>query len=180
MKRIILGLAAGLSLVLAGSTSHADTISVAVDVPVQYDFDDGGTADDVSGFKVAVEFPFFVGLGFENHTATQKPGGIPTEVEFRIVDFFFHLPVPVINIGLGIGVGTASVVEVPETVGKRFDDDIVFQYFFTLGYPVAPLFDIHLGYHVLSGTVDQLVDNVKTDEKILDGNMVSLGIKVGF
>ena len=180
MKRIILGLVTGLSLVLLGSTSHADTVSVALDVPIRYDFDQGGGADEVSGFKVAVQLPFLAGIGFEDYTATLKSGGTATEVAFSIVDCFLELPFPAINIGLGIGFGTAAVVEDPATPGRRFDDANVFQYFFTLGYPVGPLFDIHLGYHVVSGSADLLVNDVKAGELNVDGNMLSLGVKIGF
>lgn len=180
MKKIILGLVTGLSLALITSPDQADAISLALDVPIQYNFDEGSGDDSVSGFIVALELPFLGGIAFEDYTVTRESGGISTDVEFSIVDFFLSLPFPVVNLGLGIGFGSASVVEDPATAGRTFDDADIFQYFITLGYPVVPLFDIHLGYHVVSGSADILVDGSKTAEANLDGNMLSLGIKIGF
>jgi hypothetical protein len=180
MKRKIFCLMAGVSLVFFASAAHADVFSVAADVPLQYSFDDGGSADDVSGFKLAVSLPFLVGIGVEQYTATVESPGLSTDVDFSIVDVFVNLPVPIINLGLGIGLGSASVEQTPATAGQTFEDADIFQYFVTLGYPIAVLFDVHLGYHVVGGTSDIKQSGSKVGEAKLDGNMLSLGIKIGF
>lgn len=180
MKKTIVGLIAGLSLIFSASAAYAAFFSVGLDVPLQYSFEDGGSADDVSGFKATLSLPFFVGFGVENYTATVNSSSANTEVEFSFFDLFVNLPIPAIIIGLGVGVGSATVTQSPETTGLAFEDADLFQYFVTLGYPVFPLFDIHLGYHVVSGTSDVKLNGSKVQEANLDGTMLSLGISFGF
>ena len=179
MKKTFIGLVAGLSLLLFASPVSA-FFSVAADLPLQYNFSEGEAADDVSGLKVSVSLPFFVGFGLEQYTATVDSTGLKREVEFSIFDLYVNLPIPAVIIGIGVGVGTASVTDTPETTGQSLSDAALSQYFVTLGYPIFPLFDIHVGYHVISGTSDVKVNGIKTSELVLDGNMLSVGVAVGF
>lgn len=180
MKRTIIGLVAGAGLILFAGAAQADVFSVSADVPIAYSFSEGGSADEVSGYKLGVSLPFLVGFGVEEYTATLKSNGVKSERNFSFIDLFFNLPVPLVNIALGYGFGTASVDQTPATTGLTYEDADVNQYFLSVGYPFAGVFDVHLGYHVVSGSGDVKQDNTKIGETKLDGNMVSLGVKVGF
>ncbi len=171
MKRNLIGLAAAFALICSASAAQAQIFSIAADIPVNYQFDSGGSADDVSGFKFAVNFPFFVGFGFEDYTASIGTA----DVDFQIFDVFLDLPTPFINIGLGLGFGKASV-SAPAAFGT-FDDASIFQFFTTLGIPFATVWDVHIGYHVLSGTADSTSGAGGVE---VDGKMLSLGIRLGF
>jgi len=74
MRKLCIGIAAAAALLFAASPVWA--LSVSLDLPVSYHFDDGGNADSVSGFKLGVGLPLLplvgVGLGYENYEAKLK------------------------------------------------------------------------------------------------------------
>ena len=104
MKKTIVVLTVGISLMFSASAAYANFFSVGLDVPLQYTLDDGDKADDISGFKVTLALPFFVGFGFEDYTATFNTSSVETEVEISFVDLFVNLPIPLIIIGVGVGI----------------------------------------------------------------------------
>lgn len=180
MKQKLSMAAAGIAMLFVASTAQAEFFSVAFDVPVQYKFSQGGSADKVTGFKAAVNFPFLFGLGFEDYTATLDNGagtGVAREVGITFFDIFLDLPTPLINIGVGAGVGTADVVDdAPST--EEFSDTTVLQAFVTLGVPIYELFDVHIGYHLIKGTAKNK-DSTASDF-VIDGDMLSIGVRFGF
>ncbi len=174
MKRNLIAAAIASALICAASAAHAQFFSISADLPVQYKFDQGGSADDVSGFTAAVNLPFLVGFGYEDYSATLNN---VRKVTFTIFDVFIDLPTPLINIGLGLGFGSAEVKDGSGS-GETFDDATVFQYFVTIGLPFAAVFDVHIGYHALQGTADN--KNAANPDIDIDGNMLSLGVRIGF
>lgn len=180
MKRNLIAAMIASALICAASAAHAQFFSISADLPVQYKFDQGGSADDVSGFTAAVNLPFLVGFGYEDYSATLNNGagaGISREVTFTIFDVFIDLPTPLINIGLGLGFGSAEIKDGAGST-ETFDDASVFQYFVTIGLPFAEVFDVHIGYHALQGTADN--KNAAGQDIDIDGNMLSLGLRIGF
>ena len=100
MKYTLRIAAVSIALVLSATAAQAQFFSVAVDIPVQYKFDEIGTADDVSGFKVALNLPFLLGLGFEDYTVTKDnggAGGVSREVGITLFDVFLDLPANLSN-----------------------------------------------------------------------------------
>ena len=171
---------AGFAMFLFASTAQAELFSVALDIPVQYKFSQGNDADKVSGFKAAVNFPLLFGLGFEDYTATLdtgNSGGGAREVGITMFDIFLDLPTPLINIGLGAGAGTAEVVD-DEASTEEFSDTTVLQAFVTLGIPIYELFDVHIGYHLIKGTADN--KDTSLPNFVIDGDMLSVGVRFGF
>ncbi len=180
MKKNLIAAAIASALICAASAAHAQFFSISADLPVQYKFDQGGSADDVSGFTAAVNLPFLVGFGYESYSATLNNGagvGISREITFTIFDVFFDLPTPLVNIGLGLGFGSAEVKDGAGST-QTFDDADVFQYFVTIGLPFAGVFDVHLGFHALQGTADN--KSATGQDQDIDGKMISLGLRIGF
>lgn len=180
MKKALIGLIAGLTFVFAAPGAHAALFFVGADVPLQFDLSDGGSAEEISGLKATVTLPFFVGFGIEQYTATFNTAAVSGDVEVSMFDLFFNLPIPLVIIGLGAGVGKAVVDDTRANSGLTFEDADLTQVFVTLGLPIAALFDIHVGYHVLKGSSEVRLNGEKFTEVTLDGTMISLGIGFGF
>lgn len=193
MNKTWVALMAGVSLLLMQGAARADVFSITADVPVQLSLKlDGDSVDNsVSGFKVGVSLPFLVGFGYESYKAAldKKDLGLGTkgDLNFQLIDIFFNLPVPVVNIALGVGAGTATFD--PDKFDLGGGDSVtlnaanVTQYFVSLGIPIAVLFDVHVGYHVLSGSFDIKTTSsggTSKDSSDLKATMISLGAKVGF
>ena len=187
MKKLIVGSLAVFVLFWASSPAQADFFSVAVDSPVAFSFDDASTVKDVSGAKFSVSFPFLVGLAYEKYDVTQTQSGLnllsqPVTEDFvstiSMVDIFFTLPIPFVNIVLGLGSGTAKFEGPNSQFYKNAD---LTQYFVSVGIPFAAILDIHVGYHVISGEAESTsLTNPAVVNKKMDGNMTSIGLKLGF
>jgi hypothetical protein len=191
MKKTWVALAAGMALLLAQGVARADVFSITADVPLQLSLklDKTTVGNSVAGYKVGVSLPFLVGFGYEAYNAAldKKDFGAKADLDFRIFDVFLNLPVPVVNIALGLGAGTATFnpdkFDLGGGVTFKTDSAAVTQYFVSLGIPIATLFDVHLGYHVLNGKFDTktTVGGVTAkDSSDLKASMISLGAKVGF
>ena len=192
MKKLIIGSLAVFALFWASSPAQAEFFSVAVDAPVAFSFDDASTVKDVSGSKISVSFPFLIGLGYENYDVTQTLSGIdpittsPTTGNFvstiTMLDVFFTLPIPFINIVLGLGSGTAKF-EGPNS--QFYKTANLSQYYVSVGIPFAAILDLHVGYHVISGEAEStspvaIGGNPAVLNRKMDGNMTSIGLKLGF
>lgn len=168
MRKLLAGLAVGwAALFLGWSTAPADTLSVSADLPVAFEFDDSDIdSDGVSGYKVGVSVPLiFAGVGMEDYTVDEKDGA---EITYNFFDLFLDIPFPILNVGLGAGIGQVEV-----TNAGAFDSDgDASQWWASLGIPFGAIFDVHVAHHVITADTDK-VDN-------LDGQMTSVGIKIGF
>ncbi len=177
MNKLWVGFAVGVAALFAASTASA--FSIALDAPVAYEFDDGGSADEVSGFKLGLAFittPFVdLGVGYERYELTEDVSGTDATVTFDIIDVFVDLPFPFINIVIGAGVGSTEFEL--GTVSKRAD---VTQWYVSLGYPILLLFDIHVGWHqVMADEIDFTFGGLP-DTVDVSGTMWSVGAKLGF
>jgi hypothetical protein len=190
----------GLSLLAFGLTTDAFAWSVAVDAPVSYTLNtanvtqSGGAllsskdAATVSGYKVAIKLPFFLGVGYEDYktafsvSPSQAPNGITNFkllTSFKIYDLFVELPISVVHIGLGAGIGEAKGDTDPP-LGAVFKSAAVTQYFATLGLPIGKMLDVHVGYHVVNVSDMDVATPNGPDTLRLSGSMLSAGIRLGF
>ncbi|MCH8884370.1 MAG: hypothetical protein IIA41_12860 [SAR324 cluster bacterium] len=177
MNKLWVGFAAGLAALFAASTASA--FSIALDVPVAYEFDDGGSADEVSGFKLGLGILTFpavdFGLGYERYELTEDAGGTDATVTFDIIDVFVDIPFPFINIVIGAGMGRTEFEL--GTVSKSAD---VTQWYVSLGYPILLLFDIHVGWHQVMVDEIDVPMGATTVPVDVSGTMWSVGAKLGF
>jgi len=191
MSKAWLAMLAGVSLLLAQGIAKADTLSVTADIPLQLQLklDKTDVGNSVSGYKVGVSLPFLVGFGVEGYKAAldKKDFGAKGDLNLQLVDIFLNLPVPVVNIALGAGVGTASFDPNKYDLGGgdslKLSSGTVTQYFASVGIPIAVLFDVHLGYHVLSGKFDTKTTTAGVttkDSSDLKATLITLGAKAGF
>lgn len=184
MKKTWVAVAAGVALLLGQGIARADVFSVTLDVPLQLNLKLDSTKVDnsVSGFIAGVSLPFLVGFGYENYTAALNKkdlGGVKAaDYKVQMFDIFLNLPIPVVNIAIGGGLGTGQFN--PDDFpgpGVKVKDAALSQYFVSLGYPILPLLDVHLGYRVFSGSHDIKPGGGSADAK---GNLLSIGAKLGF
>lgn len=134
----------------------------------------------VSGFTAAVSLGW-LGLDYENYVNSFSKSGLKFDYDVTMYDILVNLPIPVVDIVLGGGVGNGSFSNC-----KIAGTGCTFQlktanltgYFASFGIPIFPLVDLHLGYHVFSGTNDAKVAGVS--KETVSGDMYSLGIRVGF
>jgi len=181
-RAAILAIALG-TILAVGQSAHADTLAVSADLPVSMSISakSSGTTHNyndssVSGLGVGLSLPFLIGLGYENYSGAFSGAGNRFNYGVTMYDLFLNLPIPVVNIAIGAGVGNGSIGG--GNVGSSYKDASLTQWFASLGVPILPLLDIHVGYHAFSGTND-----AKTAGKSnisVNGDMWSLGLKLGF
>ncbi len=158
-----------LGAVLFASPAKADLVSVTLDVPTNFSFDETNVdvVDDVSGYKIGINLPVLPGLAIENYTVTTKGDVV---LDFALYDVYVDLPIPVINISLGVGIGKVTLPQ------EEIESADVSQVFLELGWPIFGVADIHLGYHQISGDL-----KAPSGEEIsLDSTLTTIGFKVGF
>lgn len=172
MNKILVAIAAGAAALFAASTASA--VMLSLDIPVAYEFEDGGSADEVTGFKAGVALPlspaFLVGVAYESYELTEEAGTDDAIINFEIFDVFIELPFSLVNIGLGYGQGTADLEL--QTIDESTD---VTNAFITLGLPVG-VWDLHVGWHSVSA------DEIDTAFGPIDlsGTMWSVGAAIFF
>ncbi|HEX9843263.1 MAG TPA: hypothetical protein VGC20_10965, partial [bacterium] len=69
MKKLAAFLLAAAGIAFASTPAWADFFAVSADLPVSFTADDTA-ADSVTGYKLSLSTPFFVGVGTENYTGT--------------------------------------------------------------------------------------------------------------
>jgi hypothetical protein len=177
-----------LGAALLARPARADTFSVFADLPVDFSLhlDNGAgttenaSASGLSGYKVGITLPIFVGLAYESYGGKFNSPNIVGQsfnYDVTMVDLFLNLPLPVLNIAVGLGQGTGKFSNGPANVSVK--DANLSQWFASLGINVAPLVDVHLGYHSFSGKNEVTTPPGSPGLKV-DGTMTSLGVKIGF
>jgi len=96
------------------------------------------------------------------------------KVATTIYNLYYLLPIPVINLTLGAGVGSTEMK--CSTCAETFDKGSATQMYASLGFPIIPLFDLHLSYRSVSSKV-----KIKSGgEHDFGGNVMGLGIGFNF
>ena len=175
MKKIILTVFAASSLLLYSTPSFA-LLSVSVGVPVSQTPEEcEGTCetDSLSGYFLGVQLPFALGLGIDNIKHKSKGDTLAGVID--IYNIFYQLPIPVINLIFGLGVGSISVEgDGSEDWGKGSAS----QWYTSIGFPIMPLFDIHLSYRSITSKEMKWKSN---GEKIKNNaTVMGAGFSIGF
>ena len=165
MKKIILTVFAASSLLLYSTQAFA-LLSVSVGVPLGYSFTDGDSNSNTEGYFLGVQLPFALGLGIDSH---KVKGDKPQElvVDTNMYNLFYQLPIPVINLILGVGTGSQELI--CDDVGNgtscsdSFDKGSATQFYTSLGFPIMPLFDLHISYRMITS---KNMKNKASEEKL--------------
>ena len=146
MKKIILTVFAASSLLLYSTPSFA-LLSVSVGVPVDY----SGNSN-TEGYFLGVQLPFALGLGMDSHKSKGDDGG--AVLDTNMYNLFYQLPIPVINLILGLGTGSQELICDDIGNGTSCSDSVdkgsATQFYTSLGFPIMPLFDVHISYRMIT------------------------------
>ena len=181
MKKIILTVFAASSLLLYSTQAFA-LLSVSVGMPLGYSFTQGGGSNsNMEGYFLGVQLPFALGLGMDSH---KVKGDKPQElvVETNMYNLFYQLPIPVINLILGVGTGSQELI--CDDVGNgtscsdSFDKGSATQFYTSLGFPIMPLFDLHISYRMITS---KNMKNKASEEKLdYSDSVTGIGIAFNF
>ncbi|MDP6522105.1 MAG: hypothetical protein QF779_05320 [SAR324 cluster bacterium] len=181
VRKIIISCIAATSLILISTQAFA-LINISVGVPLSHTFTgkyNGGDevkSDGVSGTFVQIGIPILPGIGMDSYKTKvkQDPGSAKVDLETTIYNLYYLLPIPVINITLGAGVGSTELK--CSSCAAWFDKGTASQVYASLGFPIIPLFDLHLSYRSVSSKV-----KIKSGgEHDMGGNVMGLGIGFNF
>ena len=165
MKKIILTVFAATSLLLYSTQAFA-LLSVSVGVPLAYSSTQGGSNSNMEGYFLGVQLPFALGLGMDSHKSKGDPPQ-ETVLETNMYNLFYQLPIPVINLILGVGTGSQELI--CDDVGNgtscsdSFDKGSATQFYTSLGFPIMPLFDLHISYRMITS---KNMKNKASEEKL--------------
>ena len=191
MKKIILTVFAATSLLLYSTPSFAFSLSVGVPIGTTWtgSYSDGSKTkfDGISGYFLGVQLPFGLGLGMDSHK-TKIKGTTDLKVATSMYNIYYQLPVPVVSLILGLGTGNsnydcADVYEGTEdsvvSCDAAYDKGAATQWYTSIGFPIMPLFDIHLSYRSITSKEikDKLWDKTKND---VSGTITGIGLAFNF
>ena len=182
VRKIIKSCIAATSLILFSTQAFA-LINFSVGVPLSHTFTgkyNGGDevkSDGVSGYFIQIGVPILPGIGMDSYKTKLKDWSNPTDLETSIYNLYYLLPIPVINLTLGVGVGSTEIKFSGSE--KYFDKGPASQVYASLGFPIIPLFDLHLSYRSVSSKV-KIKDSAGGGEHDMGGNVMGLGIGFNF
>ena len=170
---------AATSLILFSTQAFA-LINISVGVPLSHTFTgkyNGGDevkSDGVSGYFIQVGVPILPGIGMDSYK-TKLKDNVDTDVETSIYNLYYLLPIPIINLTIGVGVGSTELK--CSTCAADFDKGPATQAYASLGFPIIPLFDLHLSYRSVSSKIKAKSGDAEHD---FGGNVMGLGIGFNF
>ena len=180
MKKIILTVFAATSLLLYSTQAFA-LPSVSVGMPLAYSFTEGGSNSNMEGYFLGVQLPFALGLGMDSHKIKATDDN-PLELHTNMYNLFYQLPIPVINLILGVGTGSQELI--CDDVGNgtscsdSFDKGSATQFYTSLGFPIMPLFDLHISYRMITS---KNMKNKASEEKLdYSDSVTGIGIAFNF
>ena len=188
MKKIILTVFAATSLLLYSTPSFAISLSVGVPIGASIKGDDGSeVADGASGYFLGVQLPFGLGLGMDSHKTKFKDDST-LKVATSMYNLYYQLPVPVVSLILGLGTGNSNfdcadayggTEDFVVSCDAAYDKGAATQWYTSIGFPIMPLFDIHLSYRSITNKEikDKLWDKTKSD---VSGTITGIGLAFNF
>ena len=104
-------------------------------------------------------------------------------------NIFYQFPIPVINLIIGLGSGKTKLdcsacaeeytdPESGEKTGYKAGE--ASQWYTSFGFPIIPLFDLHLSYRSVSSKIETTTGSDKGKKDDVGGNVMGLGIGFNF
>ena len=180
IRKIIISCIAATSLILFSTQAFA-LINLSVGVPLSHTFtkeDSSGSkieTDGVSGTFIQIGVPILPGIGMDNYETKVKDSD--TKIATTMYNLYYLLPIPVINLTFGVGVGNTEIQ--CEGCSAAYDKGGATQVYASLGFPIIPLFDLHLSYRSINSKVKGK-GSYEGSEVDLAGNVMGLGIGFNF
>jgi hypothetical protein len=172
----------------AAPAAWAQGYSARLDLPVRFVFsgDVRGIATP-KGVKLALMSGWHVGLGFETYSAAiDDPaagvGGVHTAANYRFTDLLVEIKFTTMHVDVGYGKGKVGL-DAFDLGGQTISSSggKARQVFITLGWPLSPTWEFHVGYHEITAETNLLVNQVPSGTALdLSGVMHSLGFKHDF
>ena len=164
---------AATSLILFSTQAFA-LINFSVGVPLSHSFSKDLESDGVSGTFIQIGIPILPGIGMDNIETKLKDSDI--KIATTMYNLYYLLPIPVINLTLGAGVGSTEIK--CDFCSAAYDKGGAVQGYASLGFPIIPLFDLHLSYRSITTKVKG--KSSSTEESDLSGNVMGIGIMFNF
>ena len=186
MRKFLTSLPLMLALMLWTVPAKADLLSVHADIPLSFSPTQEGadTPNSISGARVGLSlFILPLGIAYESYEVSYSSDSVDSKDTYQIASVFVNLPVPVINIALGAGAGMVTGEgEKKDNTKLTADDSAATSFFATLGYPILPLFDVHVGYQVVNANKmeGKNPSGGLEYERDPSGTVWTAGIKIGF
>ncbi len=186
IRKIIISCIAATSLILFSTQAFA-LLNFSVGVPLSHTFtgkyNDGSEvkSDGVSGTFVQIGVPILPGIGMDNYKTKIKCSGCTGEihVETTMYNLYYLLPIPIINLTVGVGAGKTNFLCDGSDCTWQ-DGGNASQWYTSLGFPIIPLFDLHLSYRSVSSKIETTTGSDKGKEDDVGGNVMGLGIAFNF
>ena len=178
MKKIILTVFAASSLLLYSTQAFA-LLSVSVGMPMGHTITDKtihlAGYDAPSGYLIGVQLPFAVGLGMDSYKTKLKES--EAKLGTDMYNIFYQLPIPVINLIIGLGTGNQALE--CDGCADAFDKGSATQWYTSIGFPILPLFDIHLSYRSITAkNIEHKLEAGKKEDN--SGSVTGVGIAFNF
>ena len=174
IRKIIISCIAATSLFLFSTQAFA-LINFSVGVPLSHSFSKDLESDGVSGTFIQIGIPILPGIGMDNIETKLKDSD--TKIATTMYNLYYLLPIPVINLTLGAGVGSTEIK--CDACSAAYDKGGAVQGYASLGFPIIPLFDLHLSYRSITTKVKGKGSN-EGQEVDLSGNVMGIGIMFNF
>ena len=186
IRKIIISCIAATSLILFSTQAFA-LINISVGVPLSHTFTgkyNGGDevkSDGVSGTFVQIGIPILPGIGMDSYKTKLKCSGcnVDLHLETTMYNLYYLLPIPIINLTVGVGAGKTKFLCDGSACDWQ-DGGTASQWYTSLGFPIIPLFDLHLSYRSVSSKIETTTGSDKGKKNDVGGNVMGLGIGFNF
>ena len=188
IRKIIISCIAATSLILFSTQAFA-LINFSVGVPLSQTFtkledSDGNKVkpESVSGTFIQVGVPILPGIGMDSYKTKMKCpacGDTKLEVSTTMYNLYYLLPIPIVNLTVGVGAGkTKFLCDGSDCTWQ--DGGSATQWYTSFGFPIIPLFDLHLSYRSVSSKIETTTGSDKGKKDDVGGNVMGLGIGFNF
>ena len=186
IRKVIISWIAATSLILFSTQAFA-LINFSVGVPLSHTATGKGVTgedietDGVSGYFIQVGVPILPGIGMDSYKTKMKCEGctIDIELETSMYNLYYLLPIPIINLTIGVGAGKTNFLCDGSDCTWQ-DGGTATQWYTSFGFPIIPLFDLHLSYRSVSSKIETTSGSDKGKEDDVGGNVMGLGIGFNF
>ena len=186
IRKVIISWIAATSLILFSTQAFA-LINFSVGVPLSHTATGKGVSgedietDGVSGYFIQVGVPILPGIGMDSYKTKMKCEGctIDIELETSMYNLYYLLPIPIINLTIGVGAGKTKFLCDGSDCDWQ-DGGNATQWYTSFGFPIIPLFDLHLSYRSVSSKIESTSGTDKGEKHDVGGNVMGLGIGFNF